>query len=270
MGVKVIRTTGELLITAGLVILMFVGYVLYGTGVHTASAQNAAGDRLDALWSSGAVLPGEGGGVLATSPEPGTPSNAPSGATDDPVIATPSGSVSPRPTAGGTVAPAAGTSREIPIGTGLARLRIPRFGAGYQWVIGEGVTYSFLKDGPGHYPGTALPGEVGNFVVSGHRTTYGAPFGRFAELQANDAVVIETAKTWYTYRVRARAIVDPSQVSVLLPVPNQPGVVPTEKLMTLTTCHPQFSAKQRLILYAVLDATLDKAQGAAPPALGSS
>lgn len=266
MGVKVIRTTGELLITAGLVILMFVGYVLYGTGVHTASAQNAAGDRLDALWSSGAVLPGEGGEVLAPSPETGTAS----GPTDDPLIATPSGGASPRPTAGGTVAQAGGTSREIPIGSGLARLRIPRFGAGYQWVIGEGVTYTNLKDGPGHYPGTALPGEVGNFVVSGHRTTYGAPFGKFAELQANDAVVIETAKTWYTYRVRTREIVDPSQVSVLLPVPHQPGVAPTEKLMTLTTCHPKFSAKQRLILYAVLDSTLDKAQGAAPPALGTS
>ena len=276
MGVKAIRATGELLITAGLVILMFVGYVLYGTGVHTANAQNVAGDKLEELWTTGGVLPGEIEGELppdAQDPDESSAAVEQSPGVDDPVVGSPRPSARASPGAATSSAPdkpAAKPRRDIPIGTGIARLRIPRLGADYQWVIGEGVTYSNLKEGPGHYPGTALPGQVGNFVLSGHRTTYGAPFGRFGELESGDAVVVETAKNWYTYRVRAREIVDPSQVSVLLPVPNQQGVAPTERLMTLTTCHPQFSAKQRLILYAVLDSTLDKASGARPPALGAA
>jgi sortase A len=251
---RVVRTTGELLITAGLVVLFFVAYELWGTGVHTARAQHVAADRLEAAWESGALLPGE----------------------DDPLVATPaptasdgSGSVAPSGSAAPSRPATPAVVRDIPLGTGLARLRIPRFGNGYQWVIGEGVSHANLKDGPGHYPGTALPGQVGNFVVSGHRTTYGAPFGGVAELQPGDAIVVETAKSWYTYRVRSHDIVDPSHVGVTLPVPDKPGAAPTERMMTLTTCHPKYSARQRYIVYSVLESVLAKTGGARPPALGA-
>lgn len=250
---KVVRTTGELLITAGLVLLLFVAYELWGTGVHTARAQAAAQDKLEQTWASGGLFPGEleiPGPTVG--PDPGDPSGSPS--------ASPS---QPGPSARPTQPP------EIPLGTGLARLRIPRFGASYQWIVGEGVTVANLKDGPGHYPRTALPGQVGNFVVSGHRTTYGAPFSRVEDLQPGDAIVVETAKTWYTYRVRSSEIVEPTRVGVTLPVPNDPGADPTEALMTITTCHPRLSAKQRYIVYAGLDATLAKSTGALPPALGA-
>jgi sortase A len=86
-------------------------------------------------------------------------------------------------------------------------LRIPRLG---DWndrppVVVEGVSTSDLKKGPGHIPGTALPGELGNVVLSGHRTTYGAPFERFDELRPGDAVVVETRDTWFTYTVTGTA-----------------------------------------------------------------
>nr|MDT0667201.1 sortase [Micromonospora sp. DSM 115978] len=82
----------------------------------------------------------------------------------------------------------------------LAVLRIPEFGDGYAPVVVEGVTVEALELGPGHYPGTALPGEIGNFVVSGHRTTYGAPFSRLDELDAGDPVVVEARDRYFTYR----------------------------------------------------------------------
>lgn len=252
MVARIARTTGELLITAGLVVLLFVAYELWGTGVQTARAQRVAGDRLQAAWDSGALLPGEGG---TGDPVVGSPAPA--------AGAAPAASPAPKP-----VRPAAAPP-DIPLGSGLARLRIPRFGSGYQWVIGEGISREVLKNGPGHYPGTALPGQLGNFVVSGHRTTYGAPFGGVAELQPGDAIVVETAKTWYTYRVRSHDIVDPTDIAVILPVPNQPGAQPSERLMTMTTCHPKFSAKKRYIVYSLLESALPKNAGARPPALGA-
>lgn len=263
MVAKVARTTGELLITAGLVLLLFVAYVLWGTGVQTARAQNSAENRLEASWRSGGVLPGETqepAGQVGSGADPaGSPSPQAAGSSGG---AAPSkGSAPGRPAA----APA-----NIPLGAALARLYIPQFGGGYQWVIGEGVSHEDLKTGPGHYPGTALPGQIGNFVVSGHRTTYGAPFGGLGELPPGAAIVVETAKSWYTYRLRSSEIVDPTQVSVTLAVPNQPGAAPTEALMTFTTCHPKYSAKQRLILYSVLESTLLKSAGVRPTALGAA
>lgn len=251
MLAKFARTTGELLITAGLIVLFFVAYEVWGTGVQTANAQHAAAGRLEAAWAAGTDLPG------------GSPG-------DDPVVASAQPGASRPPPAPPTEGRPPAPAKDIPLGTGLARLHIPRFGSSYKWVVVEGVSRENLKDGPGHYPGTALPGQVGNFVVSGHRTTYGAPFGGVAELQPGDAIVVETAKTWFTYRVRSHEIVDPTDVAVTFAVPGSQDAVPTERLMTFTTCHPKYSAKQRYILYSVLENALPKASGALPPALQAS
>ncbi len=155
----------------------------------------------------------------------------------------------------------------VELGSGIAVLRIPRLG---DWndrppVVVEGVSTADLKKGPGHIPGTALPGEVGNVVLSGHRTTYGAPFERFDELQPGDAVVVETRDTWFTYTVRGTRIVRPSAVEVTYPVPGDPAVRRRRKrLLTMTTCHPRFSARQRMVVSAELTATDAKSGG--PPA----
>lgn len=170
------------------------------------------------------------------------------------------------PTTAPTSTPAV-VLRAVDLGEGLAILRIPRLGRDYAKVVFEGVRPSDLRKGPGHVPGTAMPGAVGNFVVSGHRTTYGAPFGRIDELDAGDAVVVETRETWFTYRVVRQEIVRPSEVEVTLPVPRRPGEKPTKALLTMTTCHPKYSARQRLIVYSELVETTRKAPGVVPRAL---
>jgi len=103
-------------------------------------------------------------------------------------------------------------------------------------------------------------------VLSGHRTTYGAPFNRVDELRPNDAVVLETQDTWLTYRVTGTLIVSPTAIEVTYPVPNRPGDRPTQRLLTLTTCNPKYSARERLVVRAVLEARLSKGHGL-PPAL---
>jgi sortase A len=156
--------------------------------------------------------------------------------------------------------------RPIPLGSGVAIIRIPRFGRGWAKVVVEGVTVSDLKKGPGHYPGTQLPGQVGNFVVSGHRTTHGAPFNRVDELKTGDAIVIETKDTWYTYRVRKTEIVSPTAIEVTYPVPHDRGAKPKVATITLTSCNPKYSARQRIIVFGELSDKEAKSAGV-PPAL---
>ncbi len=133
-------------------------------------------------------------------------------------------------------------------------MHVPRFGTGYQpRPVLEGTSQTLLEDGVGHYPGTALPGAVGNVALAGHRVTYGKPFNQVAELVTGDAVVLETEEAWFTYRVTTSEIVGPRDVDVIAPVPGDPTAVPTERMLTLTTCHPMFSARERYVVHAVLD-----------------
>jgi sortase A len=148
-------------------------------------------------------------------------------------------------------------------GQGIAVLRIPRLGRGYLKVIVEGVGVGDLRKGPGHYPGTALPGQVGNFVVSGHRTTYGAPFNRLDEVNPGDAIVLETRTTWYVYRETKEVTVSPDALWVTYPVPGRIGQLPTRRLLTFTTCTPKYSASHRLVLFGALESA--QLKGAGPP-----
>ncbi|MGI8681140.1 MAG: class E sortase, partial [Mycobacteriales bacterium] len=131
-------------------------------------------------------------------------------------------------------------------------------------VIVEGVARGDLRRGPGHYPGSAMPGQVGNFAVAGHRTTYGAPFGRLDELRPGDAIVLETRASWLTYRVTGTRVVAPNEVAVTAPVPDAPGRQPTQASLTLTTCNPRYSARQRLVVFGLLAKTVPNAGGSAP------
>ena len=163
--------------------------------------------------------------------------------------------------------PAPGTSLvAVALGKGIAVIRLPSLGRNYHKVVVEGVGKEDLKKGPGHYPGTALPGAVGNMVISGHRTTYGAPFNRIDELHRGDAIVLETRDTWFTYRVTSQQVVSPTAVEVTYPVPGQRGAIPTKRLLTLTTCNPKYSARQRLIVNALFESSRAKSAGD-PPAL---
>lgn len=147
---------------------------------------------------------------------------------------------------------------KVELGGAVALLRIPRLGASYKYAIVEGVEHEHLRQGPGHYPGSAQPGEVGNFVVSGHRTTYAAPFNRIDELRRGDPIVVDAREARYTYEVTGTKIVEPTEVDVIEPVPGHPGKKAEKAVITLSTCHPEYSARQRLIVFGTLTKTEER------------
>lgn len=144
----------------------------------------------------------------------------------------------------------------------FAVIHIPRFG--HDWKprpVIEGVTDDDLARGVGHYPGTALPGQVGNVAIAGHRMTHGSAFQQIGDLQVGDPVVIETRDSWYVYRVTGASIVTPDHLEVLEPVPGQPGATPTRRLLTLTSCHPMFGSTHRYIVTGVLESSTPRSAG---------
>lgn len=218
---------GELLITAGVLLLLFVAWQLWWTDVRADMAQGERTDQLQEQW----------GGFDPDPPAQPDPV-APVEVGEPPVLEE----------------PAAGEAFGI--------VHVPRFGDGFQpRPVLEGTSLDLLKDGVGHYPGTALPGGVGNLALAGHRVTYGKPFNRVEELVEGDAVVVETEQAWFTYRVTTHEIVSPRDVDVIAPVPGDPTAVPTERMLTMTTCHPMFSARERYIVHAVLETWQPRSTG---------
>jgi sortase A len=122
----------------------------------------------------------------------------------------------------------------------FAMIRVPSLGL--EAVVFEGVSLDTLSKGPGHMPGTPLPGQPGNAVISGHRTTHGRPFYDFDLLVSGDRIEVETALGRHVYEVRDSFVVEPTDVWV---VDDRSG-----GWLTLTTCHPKFSARERLIIVA--------------------
>jgi sortase A len=137
-------------------------------------------------------------------------------------------------------------------GKALAVIDIPKIQLDNK-VIVEGVGREDLRKGPGHVPSTVLPGQDGTFGVSGHRTTYGAPFYRLNELAKGDTITVVTKEAIYTYTVTRTAIVRPTDTQVLDDVEGPDGK--PKATITLTTCHPRYSARQRLIVFGDLDFT---------------
>ena len=139
--------------------------------------------------------------------------------------------------------------KRVAPGKALAVMDIPRIELDNK-VIVEGVSRDDLRKGPGHVPSTVLPGQPGTFGVSGHRTTYGAPFYRLNELGKGDTITVVTREAIYTYTITRTAIVRPTDTQVLDDVigpDNKPKAT-----ITLTTCHPRYSARQRLIVFGNL------------------
>lgn len=129
----------------------------------------------------------------------------------------------------------------VEIGESFAFLTIPKIGL-EDVVVYEGVDRETLKSGPGHMGTTPLPGQPGNSVISGHRTTYGRPFFDFDLLEPGDRVEVETEVGTHVYEVREIVVVDPTDVWVT--DPRDGG------WLTMTTCEPKFSARQRLVVFA--------------------
>jgi sortase A len=124
----------------------------------------------------------------------------------------------------------------------VARVEIPAIDV--DKIVVHGVDVDDLRLGPGHFPGTPLPGQAGNASIAGHRTTYGAPFFDLDQLVEGDEIFVETIQGRFEYRVTSLEIVDPSAVEVILPK--------GDNRLTFTTCHPKYSAAQRLIVVSEL------------------
>jgi len=226
---------GELLLTAGALLLLFVAWQLWWTDVVADREQAVVTTALQEGWAA----------APATTVPPAT----------DPAAAS-----APPPA---LAAPAEGEA--------FAVVHVPRFGAGWQpRPVVEGTSADDLEAGVGHYPGTALPGEVGNAAFAGHRNTYGRPFHEIAELEPGDPVVVETAEGWFVYRATTAEVVRPRDVDVVAPVPGDPTAVPTERLLTLTACHPVGSARERYVQHAALDRFVPRAAGVPPELAGTA
>ena len=127
-------------------------------------------------------------------------------------------------------------------GGALGRIRLPTLGRSY--VLVEGTDTGSLRKGPGHYPGTPLPGEQGTVAVAGHRTTYLAPFRTINDLKPGAPVVLDMPYGRFTYRVEDSRIVKPNALWVTRSV-GYPRLV-------LTACHPLYSAAERIVVFARL------------------
>jgi sortase A len=142
------------------------------------------------------------------------------------------------------------------VGEPFAFIRIPRFGRNWRFAIVQGTGLPQLALGPGHVPGTALPGQIGNFAVAAHRVTAGNPFYHLNDLRPGDKVLIDTSVTTYVYRVTNSELVLPDDTAVLDPVPGHPRLRPREAMITLITCDPPWTGTHRIIVFGSLQSEL--------------
>ena len=220
---------GELLITLGVLLLLFVAYQLLWTNVTAQRAADQAASQLQESWSRPGPTDGSG------ESDPGD---------DDAPEARPE------------------------IGTAFALMYIPRL-SDKVWgmPVLESVELPDLARGIGHYPTTQLPGAKGNFAVAAHRATNGEPFRDIDRLEVGDTVIVETQDSWYEYTLRRDQIVSPQDTWVIDPVPGDPGATPTERLITLTTCNPRWGSTTRWIWWGDLTTRYDKADEEIPAAI---
>ena len=200
---RAINYVGRFLFTGGTLLLLFVAYQLWGTGIYEAQQQSKI--RSDFNASLEEVRQAEkpvSGTTTTTTPRPPPPEGEPIGI-----------------------------------------IKIPKIGL--ERGVVQGVAVPDLRKGPGHYPDTPMPGQLGNAAIAGHRTTYGQPFNRIDELVPGDEITVVTLSGTFRYLVTQQLVVSPRQVEVLDQTP--------DATLTLTTCHPKYSANQRLIVKATLD-----------------
>ncbi|WP_341360936.1 class E sortase [Georgenia sp. M64] len=222
LAVRAVGLAGELLLTGGVLLALFVVWQVWWTDVVAAREQRATVTAMEDSYTVPEVL--EPARARTEEPPPEV--------------------------------------RAVSEGEPFATLHVPRWGRDYEVPITEGVGTDVLDTGAaGHYPDTALPGEIGNFALAAHRQTYGAAFRYVDTLEVGDPLIVETADAWLVYRVREDYIVEPDKVEVLAPTPNQPDVPATERLITFTTCHPLWSTAQRWITHGVFERWIPRSEG---------
>ncbi len=151
---------------------------------------------------------------------------------------------------------------ELGVGTPFALLRIPQLGRSWQFAVVQGTGQGQLALAPGHLPGTALPGQVGNFVVAGHRVTAGGPFWRLPSLHPGSMVIVITINASYEYEVTDRPrSVSADDTAVTAPVPGHPGEQARIRMITLITCDSPWTGSSRVLVTGVLVRAMPRQQG---------
>ncbi|MFD9109917.1 class E sortase [Streptomyces bottropensis] len=212
----IVRTVSELCITVGTLIVLFVVYVLFWTGVKADTEMDRQVDLLQDQWAKQPVRPTSGPGASAAPERPAPYTEA-------------------KP---------------------FALMYIPRLGSTWNKPVLEGTKTDTLKKGLGHYANTTQLGQKGNFAVAGHRRTYGDPFKDFPKLRPGDAVVLSDGTDWFTYVIdKGPFRTLPTDVQVIDPVPTQSGYTRAGRYLTLTTCDPEWGHSHRLVVWGHLDST---------------
>ncbi|MCS4277959.1 LPXTG-site transpeptidase (sortase) family protein [Mycetocola sp. BIGb0189] len=222
-GFSVIGAFGEILLTAGVLMLLYLVWQLWYNDMVERGQQDGAAASLSQQWDKDAK----------ENPAPAFDGAAP---------------VIPTPVDGETFAnlriPRFGESYGAPLAGGVSKAK------------------TLDKAGIGHYSDTQLPGQPGNFALAGHRNTHGAPLNQVANLRVGDAIVIETPEGWFTYRYRNSEYVPPTAVDVLNAVPREDSVAATQSVITLTSCNPIMSTAERIIAYGLFESFTPRADGA--------
>jgi sortase A len=230
VAAQALGALGRTLISVGALLLLFVVYQLWGTGIHEARAQSNLTEEFEALLrsttttTSTTLAPTSSTTVVETTEAPTT-------------------TVEPQPEE---------VLAAFRSGDAVARIRIPKIGV--DKIVVQGVEVEDLRKGPGHYRSTPMPGQRGNAAIAGHRTTYGAPFNRIDELEPGDEILVATPQGDYTYKVAPQTNEDGSISGHLIVSPNDVWVLDDagDNRLTLTACHPKYSASQRIVVQALL------------------
>lgn len=222
-GAAIVSFIGEILLTLGVLVLLFVVWELWWTNFDAQKAQNEATGELFSNFSA-PLDPADGNGS-------GTGAGNGSGQDSSAIE----------------------TQLNLGVGDVFGVLYAPRLGQNYAVPISEGTSMDILNTvGLGRYSSTQLPGEIGNFAMAGHRQTHGAVLWDMDKFQNGDRIYVQTLEGYYTYEVVKVHIVQPHQSEVVLPNPFDPYAAPTTSMLTLTTCHPPYTTLERMITHAEL------------------
>ncbi len=244
---------GAGLLTLGVLVVLFVAYDLWGTAIAEHHSQSTLARQFRTEVAQASRAAGRPASRAGTGHRP----SGVAGASGPGAKSAASGARGGRSGTGHVaVATRRGPTVLVPpAGGAIDHIVIPAIGV-ERYVV-QGVAEADLQMGPGHYPGTPLPGQRGNVGIAGHRTTFGAPFFELNALRPGDFVYLtDTSRTTWVYRVQRQWVVAPTDVGVLNPTPGSE--------LTLTTCNPRFEATSRLVVRAALAGRLAPGAHLAP------